>query len=92
MSDYLTDLKVCHVGPSVCLEPPHRHGRREGAAGRPGYGLGQLWPVRPDDLVGSCRYLGDRGLVPSGEGDLGGLASIPTLGKVPGRHVSLNFP
>jgi hypothetical protein len=84
MSSYLTSLKVCHVGLFVCLELADRHGRRQGAVGRPGHGPGQLWPVEPVSVVGGHWQLGRRGPLPAGEGGLGSLASIPTLGKVPG--------
>ncbi len=54
MSDYLTNLEVCHVGLFVHLEPPHRHGEREGPDDGPGDGPGQLWPLRPGYLVGGA--------------------------------------
>ncbi len=84
MSVYVTDLKVCHVGLFVCLEPVDRHGGREGAAGRPGYGPGQLWPVEPILVVGGHRQLGRRGPLPARQGGVGGPASLSKMGTVPG--------
>ncbi len=72
------------MGLFVCLEPADRNGRGQGSNDRTGHGPGQLWSVGPVRVVGRCRYLGDRGPVPPGEGGLGSPASVPTLGKVSG--------
>jgi hypothetical protein len=66
MSDYVTDLKVCHVGLFVCLEPAHRNGGGQGPNDRAGDGSGQLWPVGPVRLVGRPGHMGDGGPVPPG--------------------------
>ncbi len=76
MSDYLTDLKVCHLGLFVCLEPPHCHGEREGPDDGLGDGPGQLWPIRPGYLVGGHGFLGGRGHPAAGEGSLVGPAPL----------------
>ena len=84
MSNYLTDLKACHVGLFVCLEPADRNGRGQGPNDRTGHGPGQLWSVGPVRVVGRRWYLGDRGPVPPGEGGLGGSAPFQALGTLPG--------
>jgi hypothetical protein len=92
MSDYLTDLKVCHVGLFVCLEPADRHGGCEGPDDGPGNGPGQLWAVWPDYLVGGHLQLGGWCHPAAGEGHLDGTPPFEEVGAVSDRHVSRFLP
>ncbi len=71
------------MGLFVCLEPVDRHGGREGAVGRPGYGLGQLWAKQPVRVVGSHREL-DCGCPPApDQSGVDGPAPFEAMGTVP---------
>ncbi len=92
MSAYLTDLKVCHVGLFVCLEPAYRHERREGPADGSGHGSGQLRPVLAVHVVGGYWELDCGGHPPPGQGRVDGPARFQEVDTVPDRHVSLLLP
>ncbi len=88
MQTYLTNLKVCHVGLFVCLEPADRHGGRKKPTVWHGHGLGQLRPVRTNYLVGGYLQLGGGRHPAVGQGHLDGSPPVEEVGEVPDRHVS----